>query len=242
MICSCDDIKQLGNILGIWAHPDDETFTMGGIMAAAVKNGQHVACIAATRGEKGVQDEKRWPAARLGQIRTDELIAAMKLLGVHDIGWLNYLDGECKDIPDAQAVEDIIYCIEKYQPDSILTFGKDGLTGHDDHKAVARWTKLAVKKCGSQAKVYNLIQTEAQYKAMRKIDRKFSIYFNIDKPDTCSPDDCAICLTLDDECFDLKVEALKAMPSQYEAMMKAYVGSMRPSLGVEAFIEASKDA
>ena len=242
MICSRDDIKQLGTILGIWAHPDDETFVMGGIMAAAVQNGQHVVCITATRGEKGVQDEQRWPAARLADIRTQELMAAMKVLGVHDIGWLNYPDGGCKTVGDDKAVEDIMYCIEKYRPDSILTFGKDGLTGHDDHKAVAQWTKLAAKKCGSPAKVYTLIQTEEQYKAMRKIDRKFSIYFNINKPDTCDPADCAVCFTLDDDCYQLKLKALKAMPSQYEAMMKAYGGSMRPSLGVEAFIEASNDA
>ncbi len=39
-----EDIKKLGTILSVWAHPDDETFTCGGILATAVKNGQQVVC------------------------------------------------------------------------------------------------------------------------------------------------------------------------------------------------------
>ena len=162
MICTSDDIKSLGTILGIWAHPDDETFTMGGIMAAAVKNGQAVACVTATRGEKGVQDESRWPAARLGQIRTDELTAAMKILGVKELRWLDYPDGDCKGVNEEKAVKQIAEYIKEHQPDSILTFGHDGLTGHPDHKCVSAWTKKAAEAAGSKAVIYNSIQTNEQ--------------------------------------------------------------------------------
>ncbi len=237
-IKTSDDIKKLGRILGIWAHPDDETFAMGGIMAAAVKNGQFVACVTATRGEKGVQDEKRWPAERLGQTRTNELIAAMKILGVAELCWLDYPDGECKSIENERAVSELAECINRYQPNSILTFGSDGLTGHSDHKCMCDWTKMAVTKSGSKATVYNLIQTKEQYQEMRKIDEKFTIYFNIDMPNVCEAGECSICFKLTGECFDLKLKALKAMPSQYEKMFKLFDTSLDGSLGIEAFVEA----
>jgi LmbE family N-acetylglucosaminyl deacetylase len=37
-----------GTILSIWAHPDDETYLAGGVMAAASANGQRVVCVTAT--------------------------------------------------------------------------------------------------------------------------------------------------------------------------------------------------
>lgn len=69
---TAEDLKSLGKIMGIWAHPDDDTYSMAGIMAAAVKNGQKVVIVTATRGEAGVQDETRWPAAQLGEIRSQK--------------------------------------------------------------------------------------------------------------------------------------------------------------------------
>jgi LmbE family N-acetylglucosaminyl deacetylase len=231
-----DDIKKLGTIMGIWAHPDDETFTMGGIMAAAIRNGQDVVCITATRGEKGVQNESRWPAARLGQIRTDELKAAMKIIGVKKLYWLDYPDGECKKIAVEDALQQIIKCIKECQPDSILTFGADGLTGHPDHKAVSSWAKKAAREAGSKAVIYHAIQTNQQYKAMLKVDKQFGIFFNIDKPPVCEPEQCAICFELDDVGYAQKHAALKAMPSQYETLLKAFEDSLQLSLGTEAFL------
>lgn len=238
MICTQQDVKKLGRILGIWAHPDDETFTMGGIMAAAVQNGQFVACITATRGEKGVQDENRWPAKDLGQIRTDELTAAMKILGVNELCWLDYPDGDCKSIDKKRAVDELVVCIDKYQPDSIFTFGPEGLTGHPDHRCACDWTQQAVKQSGSHAKVYTCIQTHQQYDAMRAADEQFNIFFNIEKPPVCDPDTCAVCFSLSDELYDLKLRALKAMPSQYDALLRVFEPTLRSSLGTEPFVEA----
>ncbi len=51
------DVAQLGTILGIWAHPDDETWSSAGLMAMAADNGQRVVCVTATYGENGVQPQ-----------------------------------------------------------------------------------------------------------------------------------------------------------------------------------------
>lgn len=54
-----DDVKQLGRIMGIWAHPDDETWCAAGLLAMAADNGQDTCCVTITKGELGVQDESR---------------------------------------------------------------------------------------------------------------------------------------------------------------------------------------
>ncbi|MBA2278842.1 PIG-L family deacetylase [Candidatus Saccharibacteria bacterium] len=233
-----DDIKSLGTILGVWAHPDDETFSMGGIMAAAVGNGQKVSCVTATRGEAGVQDESRWPAARLGEIRTAELRASMEILGVTDHCWLDYPDGKCNVVPTEDGVGRIADCINRCQPDTILTFGPDGMTGHPDHQTVSDWAKRAMEYTGSQANLYYAVQTHAQYDAMIEADKQFNIFFNIDKPPTCESGQCSVCFELDDNLYLCKIAALKAMPSQTESIMQFFEDSLRTSLGTEAFVKA----
>ena len=59
----------LGTILSIWAHPDDETYLAGGLMAAAADAGQRVVCVSATAGEQGTSDPRTWPPERLGAAR-----------------------------------------------------------------------------------------------------------------------------------------------------------------------------
>jgi LmbE family N-acetylglucosaminyl deacetylase len=63
----------LGTILGVWAHPDDEAYLSGGIMAQSVHDGRRVVCVTATRGEAGSWDHTRWPPDELGAIREAEL-------------------------------------------------------------------------------------------------------------------------------------------------------------------------
>ena len=50
------DAAELGTVLGIWAHPDDEAFLSAGLMAAARDAGQRVVCVTATLGEHGTDD------------------------------------------------------------------------------------------------------------------------------------------------------------------------------------------
>ena len=47
------DVADLGTILGVWAHPDDDIYLSAGLMAAAVEAGQRVVDVTATRGEGG---------------------------------------------------------------------------------------------------------------------------------------------------------------------------------------------
>lgn len=236
-ITSKADIKKLGTIMGIWAHPDDEAFTSAGIMHVAAKNGQRVICVTATKGEAGVQDEKRWPAAELGNIRARELADALQILGTIEHEWLNCQDGACMaNETDACACIDEL--VNKYQPDTILTFGKEGMTGHVDHQTVHKWAVSAAKGAEKTPVVYTAIQTVNQYeKHLKKLDEGLNIYFNIDEPVLAQEEECDICLELDQELKDTKYRALKAMPSQTHMLMQKFTKEqICNALSPEAFI------
>ena len=241
MIKTRDDIRKLGTILGIWAHPDDETFSMAGIMAVAAANDQTVIIITATRGEQGVQDESRWPQAQLADIRTRECEEAFKILGIKNHHWLDYPDGGCTELPQREAIERVAGYIRRYDPDTILTFGPDGMTGHPDHQTISRWATAAAALAKTRAKIYHAIQTFEQYEGLVEIDKKFNIFWNIDKPAVCETGQCAIHFELDDDIYEKKLAALRAMASQQEGMMKLFGDSLHLSFGHEAFTEKRAD-
>jgi LmbE family N-acetylglucosaminyl deacetylase len=75
------DAASLGTILGVWAHPDDDIFLTAGLMATAIRAGNRVVDVTATRGEGGSMDEERWPPATKAAVRTAELLRSMEILG-----------------------------------------------------------------------------------------------------------------------------------------------------------------
>ena len=239
-IKTADDIKQLGSILCVWAHPDDESFSCAGIMATAIQNGQGVACVTATKGEAGVQDESRWPAAKLGDIRAHEMDEALKCIGCHHHHWMSYADGHCHEVASQEAVAMITSLIEQYQPNTILTFGPDGMTGHTDHQTVSRWVDQATKD--TNIKVYHAVEEEERYvEHMIEADEKFNIYFNIDKPPVFKLEDCDIAYKLPAEILAKKRQALQAMPSQTDRMFaNTPINTMDAMLGLECFVLANR--
>lgn len=215
------DVSQLGSIMGIWAHPDDETFMVGGLLAIAAAGGQQVICITATKGEGGVQDESRWSAETLGETRANELAAALKILGIDQHHWLGYQDGTCSHVSEQEAVTKLVTHIEQYKPDSIITFAPDGLTGHDDHIAVARWAKQAAEQSSVKPTLWCAVHTQEIYDAaFKSIHDKFNVYFNIDVPKLVPMESCDLVVQLPDEVLNKKLAALQAMPSQYEAFFQ----------------------
>lgn len=232
------DVSDLGTIMGIWAHPDDEVIAMGGIFAQAGINGQKTICITATRGEKGVQDESRWPQSRLAEIRTKEMQEAIDLLGINYHHWLDYPDGGCGQVDTSEAATKIAKFIEHYKPDSIFTFGPDGMTGHDDHRAMSLWASMAAKKAKSKAVIYHCVTTPEAYEALMPVDAAMNMFFNINKPCICISSECDVYLELNKEILTLKIEALKAMPSQLESMILNFEESIREGFCHEAFVRA----
>ncbi len=240
-IQTTQDIQQLGTILTVWAHPDDETYLAGGIMAAAIKNGQEVICVTATHGEAGSQGRKLWPAKELGKVRTKELSKALKTIGITKHHWLDYNDGGCCHVPEAEACHCLEQFIAEYKPDTILTFGSDGLTGHEDHATVSHWVDRTVAALAAdKPAVYQVIVTQDQYRDyLKDIDKTINLFFNIDKPRVVDAADCGIAFKLPDDIAHIKRKALAQMPSQTKILLKNFDPKfIDQAFGLETFVLA----
>jgi LmbE family N-acetylglucosaminyl deacetylase len=133
-------------LLCVFAHPDDETLGAGGTLAKYAAADIETYLVTATRGERGWQGDPRddpGPAA-LGQIRTAELLAAARVLGIRDVQFLNYIDGDLDQAEPAEAIGQIVTHIRRIQPQVVVTFGPEGAYGHPDHIAISQFTSAAV--------------------------------------------------------------------------------------------------
>ncbi len=209
----------LGTVLGVWAHPDDETYVSGGIMARAVRDGSAVTCITATRGELGSPDPERWPAGPpLAAVRTAELEAALAELGVADHVWLDYPDGGCSAVDDAEAVERICAVMERVRPDTVLTFGPTGGTGHGDHISACRWATTAVQRMGGDILLCYETSTPEWLAAFRPALDALGVYMGNEPPSTPT-DELSIHLLLDEDLLDRKLRAILRQTSQVEPIV-----------------------
>ena len=116
-INTASDVSKLGTIMAIWAHPDDEAYLSGGLMAVARDAGSRVVCVTATRGELGSPDPQAWPPDRLAAERTRELEQCLKVLDVREHEWLGYQDGQCAAGGESEPVARLSEAIERIRPD-----------------------------------------------------------------------------------------------------------------------------
>lgn len=218
-------VAGLGKILSIWAHPDDESWCAGGTLAAAVANGQSVTCITATNGqnEEAVQDESKWPLAELGKIRAKEWAGAQEILGITDHHLLDYKDGHCHEADSAKAADELVAHLERLQPDTVITFGPDGLTGHEDHQAVSHWTSLALKqaKLDKPPRLLHKAESQEWYGLIGKlIHERNNYYFRIDHPKLYPENEISFKFNLPAELAEIKLKALRVQHSQMDSFFK----------------------
>src|SRR5512143_348148 len=107
------------------AHPDDESLGLGGALAKYAAEGVETYLITATRGEHGWWGEAAdYPGPiGLGQIREAELRAAAEVLHLHEVHFLNYIDGELDRAEPRAAVAQIVAHLRRIRPDVVVTFG-----------------------------------------------------------------------------------------------------------------------
>jgi len=75
-----DTSGDLGSILGVWGHPDDEAYLSAGLMALAVDAGRRVVCVTATRGEAGFPTNDPRSVDERKTLRQAELAACLAVL------------------------------------------------------------------------------------------------------------------------------------------------------------------
>lgn len=215
MLYKQSDVKRLGTVLGVWAHPDDEIFSCAGLMHAACLNGQKVISITATYGDAGESaDENKWPKSELSNIRKSESEKAIELIGNVEQHWLGFEDGKLSEVDIDEAINKIYELVSNEKINTIITFEEQGITGHEDHKTVHKWSVHLAKKLGVSRVLCSAESQEFYETHGKKLHEKHNIYFNIDKPNCVCKVDADVCFELPEEFKKVKMAALKAHASQ----------------------------
>jgi LmbE family N-acetylglucosaminyl deacetylase len=215
--------RGLGTVLGVWAHPDDETFLSAGLMALARDAGRRVVCVTATRGEHGTPDPDRWPPTRLARTRDHEIAAAMAVLGVTEHRCLGLEDGTLAAVDPARGAGLVAALIDEVRPGTVVSFGPDGMTGHPDHRAVAGWVAAAwhrARAAGSSARLLQATTTGRFATEFADLHARLGV-FGPGLPLRTADDDLALRVVLDGALLDRKVAALRAQATQMEPLLAA---------------------
>jgi LmbE family N-acetylglucosaminyl deacetylase len=133
-------------LLGVFAHPDDESLACGGTFAHYRSEGVETSLVIATRGERGWFGKwSDYPGEKdLGSIREKEVRNAGKELGVSSLQFLDYVDGEVDQANEREIIAKLVRVLRQIRPHVVVTFGPEGLYGHPDHIAVSQFTTAAI--------------------------------------------------------------------------------------------------
>ncbi|MCX6035685.1 MAG: PIG-L family deacetylase, partial [Chloroflexi bacterium] len=149
-------------LLAVLAHPDDESFGMGGTLALYASRGVEVHLVCATRGEVGeVTPELLKGFESIAKLRESELRCAAGVLGLTGVHFLGYRDSGMPGSLDnthpqalaAQPLDEVaknVVCyIRELKPQVVLTFDPIGGYRHPDHIAIQRATVRAFEQAGN---------------------------------------------------------------------------------------------
>lgn len=232
-------VAPLGTILSIWAHPDDETFLAGGVMGLAREQGQRVVCVSATAGEHGTDDPVACPPERLAHVRREEAAAAMRILGVDDHRWLGFEDGSLARLDPESGVARVAELLDEVSPDTVLTFGADGMTFHPDHMAIHTWVTEAWRRSGRRARVLCAAVETRFHQRHRDLLETWGVYMSDRRPVAVPAAGLALHLPLGEAALDRKLAALRAMSSQVEPSLAVLTeAQFRAVNAEESFVSA----
>lgn len=214
-----DDIPLPRRLLGVWAHPDDEAYLSAGLMARVAGAGGRVTVVTATDGELGFPDEDSRDLDARAALRRHEMRAAMTAAGVVDVRFLGWPDGGLAAIPVDAVAAQIADVIADVDPDMLITFGPDGVTGHDDHVAICAATTTAWQATGAGTLLFAANTTE-WIERFRALHDDFDIWMT-GEPVGVDDDDVVLDVRLDDPELDRKRIVLAGHASQTAGLAAA---------------------
>jgi LmbE family N-acetylglucosaminyl deacetylase len=125
----------------IIAHPDDAEFTVAGTVAVWARAGCQVTYVVCTDGNAG-SHEPGMTREKLAEIRRAEQRAACQTLGVKEVVFLGYDDGQL--VPSLDLRRDIVRVIRQIRPEVVITndptslLRGDSYINHPDHRAAGQ--------------------------------------------------------------------------------------------------------
>jgi N-acetylglucosamine malate deacetylase 2 len=153
-------------IAAVFAHPDDEAFGPGGtIYKLSQENEVKLFCV--TNGDSFGNEA-------LGQVRKQELINSAKILGVSDVIFLGHKDGSLCNNNYHEVFNKLKSELDKFKPDTILTYDMNGVSGHLDHIAVAMIASFLYEKLKYVKKIMYFCNDIFHKKL---IGKKYFVYF-----------------------------------------------------------------
>lgn len=116
-------------ILAVTAHPDDADVHAGGTLARWVDEGHYVHSLILTSGDKG-HDDPAMPRENVVALRRAEQQTAARALGVQQVTFLDFEDGELSWAGPGLA-EELTRWVRQERPDAVLS--------HDPYAGVPRY-------------------------------------------------------------------------------------------------------
>ncbi|OZM57248.1 hypothetical protein CIB95_07225 [Lottiidibacillus patelloidae] len=131
-----------------YAHPDDEAFTVGGLLAQYADDPKVKTVVySATLGDAG---KCGYPPvcekSELAKVRKQELKVACAYLGVDYLHTGTYSDGKLDSLKEGELLQAVTKLLSQYKPEVVVTFPPDGISGHPDHIAISKATLQAAKE------------------------------------------------------------------------------------------------
>lgn len=146
-------------IVAIQAHPDDESFGIGGTLAWYAEQGVEITLVTATGGENGpVPEAYQKSGISVKDIRIKELDCAVKALGITRLIRLGYQDSGMQgwdanqdprafiNQPKEEVSKRILQILQEIQPQVVLCHNSKGDYGHPDHSWVYETSLVAFKE------------------------------------------------------------------------------------------------
>ncbi len=207
------DVKILnsGNVLAVFAHPDDETW-VSGTLATLAKKGLTVIPVYVTSGDKGSDySGANLSGQQLAIAREKEAILATQHLGMAQPIFFRFSDGKV-DNNVSLVSKKLKTLIDELNPQVLFTFERQGITANRDHIAVSEIAHLVASN-----KVINFAVSNKRAELFEQYATKHGVPYKIKKP----RDDKLLSQIYVSEASSNRINAFKQYKTQFPPQLMA---------------------
>jgi LmbE family N-acetylglucosaminyl deacetylase len=159
----------------------------------------------------------------MGDVRTNELLRSLDVLGVKEHHFLEGpVDVDMDTGLDAAGAEQVRRIMEEVVPDTVLTFGPEGMTGHVAHQDVSRWADEAFEAVAKPgARLFHAVFPKSLAEEWLEKLAPFDI-FRPGTPKVVEDDEMELNFALPPGLLERKIASIKEHASQIEALYEVF--------------------
>ena len=169
-----DLLGRVTGVLAVVAHPDDESFGLGGVLSELVISDARASLICFTHGECSTVHGR---PGDLSVVRSQELQAAGVELRLSRVELHHYPDGQLAAVPLDELARHVLRVLGEEHPSHLLVFDPDGVTGHPDHRRATQAALAAARAAGLPVLAWALPRPVAQ-----RLNAEFGTSFTGSRP------------------------------------------------------------